>query len=190
MAGVQITRVGPADTARSFGIGHYRAAAEKGKNVSQLLEELDPTNERPEAERGLDAFERVLKEAGLITAPVPEYGIRASTWEDATRTAEKRALIPEFCARIWRQTTAPTLFRPTAATRALILSGDTASNTLLNQYADSFQPEYKKLVPPVPLNAVVARTTQIDTDAYRTLYITDDFGTDEPGDRRAYAAHS
>lgn len=175
---VQITRVSPAETARSFGIGHYREAYRQGLSVSQLLERDDPTSERPDGERGLDAFERVLKEAGLITNPVSEYGVRASTWEEATKTAAQRALVPEFCARIWRQTTAPSLYHPTPTTRALLLSGDAAVNTLANPYSDDTVPRAKRLAPPIPIESIVTMTTPIDGDAYRTLYITDDLGTD------------
>src|SRR5690349_4100787 len=106
MAPIQITRVAPAETARTFGINHYRDAARAGITVSQLLERQDPTSAYPENERGLDAFERVMREAGLIANPLRDRGIQASTWEEATETAERRALMHEFCARVWRQATA------------------------------------------------------------------------------------
>lgn len=175
---IEITRVGPKDTARTFGVNHYRAAAQAGITVSQLLERQDPTSELPEQERGLDAFERVMREAELIVNPIVEQGIRASTWQEATDTPEKRALMHEFCARIWRQTTAPRLHRPTALTRALLLSGDTGLNTILNPYADNLMPEAQELAPAVPLASIIARTQGIDGDAYRALYITDALGTD------------
>lgn len=175
---ITIERVRPDETARTFGVGHYRAAAEQGINVSQLLERLDPTSEYKPEDRGLDAFERVLRAADLITHPLHDLGIQANTYGEATATEEKRALMPEFFARIWRQTVNPQRHRPTTATRALLLSGDTGLNTILNQYTDDLQIEAQKLAPPVPLASIVARTEGITGDAYRALYLTDALGTD------------
>jgi hypothetical protein len=173
-----ITRVSPVDTARSFGVGHYRAAYEKGINVTQLLERDDPSSEYAanDPDRHLDAFERVLKASGLRVAPVPEYGIRASTWEEANQTVERRAMLHELCARIWRA--ASRWQEPTPQTRAVLLSGDAAVNSIANVYSDDTTIRAKQLAPPIPLDAIVARTTPIDGDAYRSLYITDDLGTD------------
>lgn len=177
-APITIERVRPDETARTFGVGHYRAAAERGINVSQLLEQLDPTDEYKPEERGLDAFERVMRAAGIVANPIQGMGIQASTYGEATATPERRALTHEFMARVWRGTTAPNLHRPTAATRALILGGDTGLNTILNPYVDDLQIEAQKLAPPVPLASIVARTVGITGDAYRALYLTDALGTD------------
>ncbi len=115
-----ITRVSPADAARSFGANYYRAAYGRGVTVSQLLEQQDPTEQYGQDDplRQLDAFERVMHAAGLIPNGNPRYGIRASTWEEATQTAERRALVHEMCARIWRQTVGYSPMTP--LTRALI----------------------------------------------------------------------
>lgn len=164
------------DTAKTFGASHFREAYRKGINVSQLLERMDPTENKPETDRTLDAFERVLKAAGIVTNPMPEFGVRPSTWEQATDTGEKRAMMVEWAARMWRQTTTRQMVTPT--TRAVLLSGDAGLNTIANQYADNLAPRAKRLVPPVPIEAIVARTTPIDTNAYRTLYITDDLNND------------
>jgi hypothetical protein len=173
-----ITRVSPADTARSFGVGHYRAAYEKGVTVSQLLERDDPSSAygAGDADGKLDAFERVLKAAGLRVASVPEYGVRASTWEEANQTTERRAMLHEHFARIWRA--ASRWQEPTPQVRAILLSGDAAINSLANPYTDDREIRAKRLAPPIPLDAIVARTTAIDGDGYRSLYITDDLGTD------------
>lgn len=177
-APITIERVRPDETARTFGINHYRAAAERGITVSQLLEQQDPTAEYKPEERVLDAFERVMRAAGIISHPLHDLGIQASTYGEATATPEKRALMHEFFARVWRQTAAPQLHRPTTATRALILGGDTGLNTILNPYADDLQIEAQRLAPPVPLASIVARTEGITGDAYRALYLTDALGTD------------
>lgn len=173
---VEIVRVSPVEAARSFGIEYYQRAYEKGVNVSQLLEQDDPTDAYPEGERGLDAFERVMKAAGLITTNVPESGVRATSWEDATKTKQKRALMHEFFARVWRQATRHAPMTP--VTRAMLLSGDAAINTITNVYTDDTTIRAKKLVPPIPLSAIIARSEGITGQDYRSLYIVDDLGTD------------
>lgn len=178
-----VTRQSPEQTARSFGAGLYREAYERGLTVSQLLENMDPTAERAPEDRGLDAFERVLKEAGIITTPMPEYGVRASTWGEATDTAERRAMLHEFAARIWRQATgrepiSAMMAGPIAEARATLLSGDAALGTIANAWEDATDIRAKRLVPPIRVSELVARDTTIDGDAYRALYITDDFGND------------
>lgn len=173
---VEIARVSPVEAARNFGVGYYQRAYEEGVNVSQLLEQDDPTDAYPEHERGLDAFERVMKAAGLITTNVPESGVRAATWEEATKTKAKRALIHEFCARVWRQATKHMPMTP--VTRSMLLSGDAAVNTISNVYTDDTMIRAKKLVPPIPLSAIIARSEGITGQDYRSLYIVDDYGTD------------
>lgn len=173
----QITRQGPDVTARTFGVGHYRAAYDNGINLSQLLERMDPTSERPENERGLDAFERVLREAGLITVPIPDIGVQPSTWGEATETAERRALMPEYCARVWRAATRRAV--PTPQQRAILLSGDYPINNVMNPWVEAADGlRAPQLRAPIPLDALVARTTGIDGDGYRSLYLSDSLGTD------------
>ncbi len=170
----EITRISPVDQARSFGLNHYITAYENGVTVEQQLERDDPTSDYPETERRLDAFERVLKAEGIVTNPVPERGLQASTWEEATKTKQRRAMMHEFAARVWRNTTrlAP------SEKRSMLLSGDAALNTMSNAYADDPRPRAKRLTPPIPLDALVARTTGISGQDYRSIYIVDDLGTD------------
>lgn len=173
---VEITRVSPVDAARSFGVGYFQRAYELGVNVSQLLERDDPTSEYGEEERDLDAFERVLRAEGIIVSSDSQSGVRATEWGEATKTKSRRAIMHEFCARIWRQVTHPTQMTPT--TRALLLSGDAAVNTIANVYADDTEIRAKRLTPPIPLNAIIARSEGITGQDYRSLYIVDDLGTD------------
>jgi hypothetical protein len=173
---VEITRVSPVDAARDFNVNYFTRAYETGMNVSQLLEQDDPTSEYPEHERDLDAFERVLMAAGIVTASDPATGLRATTWEDATKTKSKRAIVHEFCARVYRQATQPVTMTPT--TRSLLLSGDAPINSIANMYADDTTIRAKRLEPPIPLNLLLARSEGIKGQDYRSLYIVDDLGTD------------
>jgi hypothetical protein len=173
---VEITRVSPMETARSFSLGYHRRAIELGMTISELLEMDDPTEDYPAEERQLDAFERVLEAAGIITASVPGAGVRATIWEEAVNTREKRGLMHEFCCRVWRQVSHPNQMTPT--TRALLLSGDAAVGTIANAYTDDTEIRAKRLVAPIPLQAVLARSEGIRGQDYRSLYIVDDLGTD------------
>lgn len=177
-ADIHMTRVRPDETARTFGTNVYRDAYAHDMTVSQYLERMDPTSEYPADERGLDAFERVMRAAGLVAAPISGMGVRASTYAEATDTPEKRALMHEFAARIWRQTTNPSLNPPTPLTRSLLQSGDYAVNTILRPFTDDLTPRYKRLEPPIPLASLVAATTSITGNDYRSLYVVDDLGTD------------
>jgi hypothetical protein len=173
---VEISRVSPVDAARDFGVNYFTRAYESGMNVSQLLEQDDPTSEYAEDERDLDAFERVLMAAGIITTSDPSTGVRATSWEEATKTKSRRAIVHEFCARVYRQATQPVTMTPT--TRSLLLSGDAPINTIANMYADDTMIRAKRLVPPIPLEMLLARSEGIKGQDYRSLYIVDDLGTD------------
>lgn len=180
-AAITIGRVSPEDQARSFGAGVYAAAYERGLTVSQLLEQQDPTAARPEGERGLDAFERVGRELGIYTRNVPEYGVRASTYEEATRTSQQRAWLPEWAARVWRNTVNPQTREQradAAKVRAILLSGDAAIGGIEHAWADDPMLHAPKLAPPVPLSSIIAGTRAIDSDGFRQLYIVDDLSTD------------
>src|SRR5262249_36271087 len=100
---LEIVRQSPEDTARTMSSRHYRAAYDHGMSLSQHLENLDPTAERQPHERFGDAFDRVVAASGIIVNPVPEMGLRASTWEEAIDTPQKRALMPELASRWWKR---------------------------------------------------------------------------------------
>lgn len=168
---ITIQRVGPEETARSFNANLYEVAYNRGINVSQLLEQMDPTSERAPEDRSLDAFERVLQQAGIVTVPDRTSGLQAVTWGEATSTKEKRAMMHEWASRIYRGATSP-------EQRALLLSGDAGLNTIANAYVDDTTIRARRLIPTIPLNAVIARTASIEGDAYRSVYITDDLNTD------------
>lgn len=173
MPEVTIERIGPEELARTFNVRFYEEAYNRGITVSQLLEQWNPTSERTAEERadGSDAFERVLQQAGIITVSDPKSGRHAVTWGEATANKEKRAMMHEWAARIYRGATSP-------ENRALLLSGDAGLNTLANAYQDDLTIRAKRLVPTIPLDRVIARTTSISGDAYRSVYITDDLNTD------------
>lgn len=73
----------------------YRKAHSKEMTLSMFLESQDPT---PEGEK-LDAFERLMKEAGIVTKNLPEKNLFSSKVEAFYRTNENKILFPEYVAR-------------------------------------------------------------------------------------------
>lgn len=200
MVMTQITKQDPRQTAASFGPALFHQAKERGLTVTELCDQLSPPVRAADGSV-LDGFEQVMLAAGIRVAAVPGAGVLPSTYEEATATSEKRAVFLEFAHRVWRAASAPQAFpvESSPQVRALLargqaedpetaemvkarltlMSGDAGLNTLVNQYQNNYEIRAKKLVAPVPLDAIVARTTALrGTDAYRTLYIVDDLNTD------------
>lgn len=73
----------------------YNQAHSKEMTFSSYLESLDPTQEGGK----LDAFERLMKEAGILTQSIPTKNLFASKVESFYRTNENKVLFPEFVAR-------------------------------------------------------------------------------------------
>lgn len=73
----------------------YRQAHAEEKTLSMFLEEQNPT---PEGEK-LDAFQRLMKEAQILTNDVPEKNLFSSKVDAFYRTNENKVLFPEYVAR-------------------------------------------------------------------------------------------
>lgn len=73
----------------------YRQAHSKEMTLSMLLESIDPS---PEGSK-LDAFERLMQEAGIVTRNIPEKNIFSSKVDAFYRTDENKLLFPEYIAR-------------------------------------------------------------------------------------------
>lgn len=73
----------------------YRQAHSQEMTLSMLLESLAPS---PDGSK-LDAFERLLKEAGIVTQKVSGRNIFSSKVESFYRTEENKILFPEYVAR-------------------------------------------------------------------------------------------
>jgi len=98
----------------------YLAAAAERLTFSQYLEKLDPT---PEGEK-LDAFERQLKEQGIITKSLYEKGIYANHVEAFYRTSESQVLFPEYIARQVREAIMQDTVLPYLIGQNTIITGD------------------------------------------------------------------
>ncbi|OZV12355.1 hypothetical protein CIW83_09670 [Tissierella sp. P1] len=73
----------------------YQEAFKQNMTLSMYLETLNPSSETDQ----LDAFERLMKEAGILTKSVPSRNMMASTVEAFYRTNENKVLFPEYVAR-------------------------------------------------------------------------------------------
>lgn len=73
----------------------YRIAHSQEMTLSMYLETQNPSEEGS----SLDAFERLMKEAGIVTQAMPERNIFSSKVEAFYRTNENKVLFPEYVAR-------------------------------------------------------------------------------------------
>ncbi len=156
------------DLLAQMGLNVYRAAYEKGRSLSTLLEEQDPSGEYRD---GTDAFQRLLMAADIRTDSLPEHGVRASTFEEFNKSEQTRALIPEWMRRIWAEVQTGQPF----STRALYTSTDAAAGSWERPYAEATAARWsKQIAPAIPLSEVVAITTPIDAGSYKAYYLTQD----------------
>lgn len=144
----------------------YRAAYQAGMSLSAWLESQDPSSEYRD---GLDAFERQCMLAGVRTRSHPALGIYANEFGAFLRDEQTRALVPEWAARIWREVQ----HGRSASTRALYTSGDEIPGSSMRPYAEAAALRVTSPVaPPIALSDIVAITTPIDGNTYRSVYLT------------------
>lgn len=146
----------------------YRAAYNKGMSLSAYLELADPSKDHPNDP--LDAFGRLMAEAGIRTRSNMAQGIYASKYEDFARHPEARALLPEWWARQWRaaQTGQQVSTRGTSWDYS-----DYVVNSWGRPYSDDPQARWnQQIAPAIPLSELVAMTTPIETPDYRAHYLT------------------
>lgn len=141
----------------------------QGLNLSRWLEENSPS----EANDPLDAFERCMREAGIVTRSDPAAGV----WASPARLffeggAANRALYTEFFARQWRRVS---FARPSDQTRAIYLSSDGTPGSWQRPYAEAQQARWDfQLAPAIPLSEVIGVTTPIEGQDYRAFYMVYD----------------
>lgn len=154
-------------------LGFYRQAAndmqdqgvEDAPTLSRALEFASPS------EAGeLDAFSRMLKEAGIVIRSDPEAGYWASPAIKFTESPAARALFTEFFARQWRKVS-----YAESGQRASFLSTDGSAGSWQRPYADAGQARWdQRIAPAIPLSEVVGMTTPITGQDYRSFYLTYD----------------
>jgi hypothetical protein len=156
------SRLNKPDTALEL----HKEALRAGLPLSRYLEVLDPS----EKDSRTDAFQRQLREAGIITRSNPERGYWASEASKFFQTPAGRALYPEFFAREWRKVSFAT-----PKERAIMLSSDAVLGSWERPYLDVGGPNWNnQFEPAIPLAELVAVTTPIAGEDYRSLYMTYD----------------
>ncbi len=158
------TKPGPKDLLEQMSPEMYRQAYASGQSLSGWLERQNPSAEYKD---GLDAFSRLLQVADIRTHSFPEDGIYASTWEEWHTNEQARLLIHEWTARQWRKVAYP-------RKRALYTSQDITVGSVNNPWRDALDMRWDTdITPAIPLNSLVAITTPIQGDAYRSYYLVD-----------------
>lgn len=165
-------------------------AGRERTNLSQKLEQLDPTSKYPAHEQNIDAFTRQLIRLDIRTASDPISGMPAHTWErfyesDKDGSRDERSLLAsEFLNRTYRKA---------AAIRPINGFGNGAFNkdgrfsaidggvrvpfdpvTTYDLYPPAIAPGIRAAqIQPSMLNYLVAMTRVINSEASYALYLTD-----------------
>jgi hypothetical protein len=166
--GEQITgmKARPAETLARMSTEMYRVAYKKGMSLSAHLEEEDPSEGYND---GLDAFQRLLKVAGIRTQSIPELGIWSNAFEDLSEHPQARLLVPEFVSRCARRASAGR----DVMQRTLYTSSDTVPGGAMFPLALAAQARYKQIAPAIPLSELVAITTPVNAGVYQAFYLTE-----------------
>lgn len=132
--------------------------------LSRALEFVSPSDAGE-----MDAFSRMLREAGIIVRSDPQAGLWASPAKQSFFDSPAgRALFTEFFARNWRKVS----FASTEQ-RATLLSGDGTPGSWQRPYVDAATARWdQQIAPAIPLSELVAMTTPISGQDYRSFYLT------------------
>lgn len=142
------------------------AGFESAPTITQALEEFEPSE--PNAPH--DAFERMMKEAGIITRSDRWAGYEASNAGVFQQSYGTRALLAEFFRRTWLE--ASGLGR--AQQRAIMLN-DGVAGSWERPWAESQTVNWNnRIEAAIPLSELVANTLTINSNVYRGFYITFD----------------
>ena len=154
----------PVDLYKSVARDMKESGVEEVPTLSRVLEEVSPSK----ADDQLDAFERLMMEAGIRTNGSAIGGYYASGGDKFGESAGARVLFTEFAARNWRKITQPDK-------RGILLNSDAVVGSWERPYYDSLQVRpSQQIQPAIPLDEIVAMTTGINSDAYRSYYLAYD----------------
>jgi hypothetical protein len=143
---------------------YYERARAAGMTLTAWLEAQDPSGPYKD---GLDAFERQLRVANIRTQS-DEHTYFADDMDAFSRDQNTKKLFPEWARRQWNGA------RHKPQTRAPAYSAaDYAENTAIRPYVDDLMLRYTQLQPAVPLAELIATTTPIRGNAYRSTRLTD-----------------
>lgn len=160
-----VKRTKPKEVLEQMGPEVYRQAYSKGMCLSAYLEREDPSSGYND---GMDAFQRLMSVAGIRTSRVDEIGLPASTFEEFCASPKTRALVPEWISRIRRAQA----YGRNVRGSSLLLSDDATVGTWERPYVESNRVEWdERIQPAIPLSSLIALTTPITGDTYRTMFL-------------------
>lgn len=162
---------------------HHRAVDE-GVTISYLLEDESPTDAlEAGTDQGLDAFGRILEFAGVATRSNPAAGVYATEvgklmngthkMPDGTEIGKERgrAIGMIWSERRWRERK----YGQTANTRAMFTSDDDAAGSMLRPFAEATGiRDIQNNPAQVNLSQIIAQETQIEGDAFKSVYVDED----------------
>lgn len=150
----------------------HKDAINHGVRFGRYLEILNPSDKND----GLDAFQRQLKEANIVVESDRYAGYWASDGKAFTDTEAGRALFGEFYARNWQHVmNANRAQHDEIQQRAILLSSDSTIGSWDRPYRDATGPRWRnRIAPPIPLSELIAVTTPITGEDYRSIYMTYD----------------
>lgn len=155
----------PLDMYKGIAREMKEAGMEEVPTLSRVLEEISPTEKGDE----LDAFERLMMEAGIRTSSDPIVGYHASTGDKFDESAGGRVLFTEFASRNYRK------ISQNMHKRSVLLSGDATVGSWERPYIESSKVNpSQQIAPPIPLSELVGMSTGINGDTYRSFYLTYD----------------
>lgn len=141
------------------------AGIEETPTMSRVLEEISPSEKGDK----LDAFERLLAEAGICVRSDETAGFWASRGDAFTKNAGTRALFTEFFARHWRKVS---YSMSETKDRSVLLSDEATVGTWARPWAEAGSARQdRRLEPAIPLSELVGLTTPITGDSYRSWYM-------------------
>lgn len=139
------------------------AEIEDMPSFSRALEIISPSEKDDE----LDAFGRLMREAGIRTRSNPQAGWWASPASSFLQNSATRALMIEFGNREWRKVS-----HRAPEQRSLMLSDDELLGSVIRPWTDVRPLRWMEdMRPAIPLSELVAVTTPISGGEYRGLYL-------------------
>jgi hypothetical protein len=154
------------DRLRRDPLALYRHAYDDGMNMSQWLKRHSSVGEKDDD--GLDPFDRIQREVGVVTRSDPVAGYWASEAAFFFDTQIGRALAHEFVARQWRKVS----YATPEEQRAIYLSTDGTPGSWQRPYAEAQMARWDEIITPqIPLAALIAITTPIEGQDYRSFYL-------------------
>lgn len=168
------------DLQRKLSMEMMAAAADEGLSFDRYLEEQDPSAEYKD---GLDAFERQLMLADIVDRDDLSRGIVADRFDvflergrdpECDLTPEgARALLITWMERTYRAASLASTEEKQRMERLVVGSDMSGLGTTMRPYVDAATVRYNQIQPAIPISELIAVTTGVDNDVYRSSYIQD-----------------